>query len=181
MSEHVCEFCQATFSKSSNLLKHQRTVKKCIAIQEEQAQMNIKLTCEYCQRVLSRTDSLHRHYNVCADYLVHQKELVYKTEIDALKDRLAEKDAEISDLKQKMWKMTNVAMTTPRNNYTHIDQVTINNGDPDMKSELDKLSEKIASDVSQTRLMLEDNVDQLIDDLCKKVLTNISQNQYLLT
>lgn len=169
MSECVCEFCDATFSKPSNLKKHQLQTKRCLQIQEDLQSTNLKLTCEYCGKVLSRSDSLHRHHNVCVDYLLHQKE-------KALQDRLAEKDAEITDLKKKLWELTNTAVTTPKNHYTHIDHVTINNGPNDV----DALGKKIAEDVSKSQLMLGNNIEELVDELCQKVLTNLSQNRYLL-
>ena len=37
---NTCEFCKKEFSRKSNLTQHQKTVKRCIAIQEQQKEKN---------------------------------------------------------------------------------------------------------------------------------------------
>ena len=123
-----CEFCGRKFAKGSNLTKHQRTAKYCIRLQEEKAEKEVDLTCEYCQRVLSRTDSLHRHYASCIEYLIYQRVKVFETEIANLKERLAEKDRQLEERERQLWELTNTSINKNTNSYTHIGQVTINNG-----------------------------------------------------
>lgn len=37
---NTCEFCKKEFSRKSNLIHHQKTVKKCLVIQEQQKEKN---------------------------------------------------------------------------------------------------------------------------------------------
>ena len=126
MSKYTCEFCQGEFTKASNLSKHQHTAKYCVELQAEKEERESQLTCEYCKKVLSRSDSLHRHYMSCIEYLIYQRVQVYETEISSLKDRLAEKDAQLKELAEKLWSLTNTSLNKTTNAYTHIGQVTIN-------------------------------------------------------
>ena len=95
MPNHVCEYCNSKFTKSSNLVKHQLNAKYCKALQPESG-----IKCEYCKKVLSRADSLQRHYIKCLDYLVYQRVKVLEKEISILKEQLEERDRQI-------WTLTN--------------------------------------------------------------------------
>ena len=62
-----CEFCNQGFSTKSNLTNHQRTVKKCLKLQEEH-NPNIQVKsfkCEFCTKQLTSQFTLNYHLNNC--------------------------------------------------------------------------------------------------------------------
>jgi hypothetical protein len=177
MSKYICEFCKGEFAKASNLSKHQRTAKYCIDLQDEKTERDSQLTCEYCNKVLSRSDSLHRHYMSCIEYLIYQRVQVYDTEISSLKERLAEKDQQLQEMKERLWSITDTSLTKTTNSYTHIGQVTINEAPAKSPAEDDPTAYPLAHPPMRNQ----DEVTELINKLHRRVVNVISNTPPLLT
>jgi hypothetical protein len=63
-----CEFCNKPASDKYNLIRHQQTAKKCIKIQQEKNNPNIRIKtfdCKFCKKKLSSQNGLKYHLNVC--------------------------------------------------------------------------------------------------------------------
>ncbi len=62
MSTVTCEYCSSKFSRTADLLRHQRKAKYCM---KERGLLTEPEThrCPYCRSVYSRKDSLARHIN----------------------------------------------------------------------------------------------------------------------
>jgi hypothetical protein len=62
MSDFICEFCNSTFAKKSNLTNHQKNAKFCLAIQGKE---NNNFICEFCNKKLSTKNALGVHILTC--------------------------------------------------------------------------------------------------------------------
>lgn len=169
MAPYTCEFCKGEFAKASNLSKHQRTAKYCIGLQQEKSEKNSQLTCEYCNKILSRSDSLHRHSLSCIEYLIHQRILVFQTEIAFLKERIIEKDIYIQKLTERLDTVTNLGLNKTSNTYTHINQITINDSN-DANGANATSSTKMDATVYPLAPNSQHDVTELIDKLHKRVV-----------
>jgi hypothetical protein len=59
-----CSYCSKILSNEYNLIRHQKTSKSCISMQN--GQIETKLTeCEYCRKKLTSSHSLAYHKNIC--------------------------------------------------------------------------------------------------------------------
>ena len=68
MSEYICQFCSKLFVNSSNLIRHQKTTKKCLSIQLKNNVVDInKVTydCDYCVKQFTSKNGLEYHLDIC--------------------------------------------------------------------------------------------------------------------
>jgi hypothetical protein len=67
MSAFICEFCNSSFCKASNLRRHKITSTSCKIIQQNQGievQQN-NLECNFCHKSFTLKFSLVKHFNIC--------------------------------------------------------------------------------------------------------------------
>lgn len=111
--EHICEYCNKSFSKRFNLHKHQTTSKYCQEIQKVALAKKEDLTCQFCNRECSRSDSLHRHYTTCIEYQIHLRVSLLQAEIKNLQQCIAEKDRQLAIKESKIDVLTAKAIDKP--------------------------------------------------------------------
>ena len=96
---NVCEYCKKEYTSKGNLIKHQRTAKYCLEIQEKKLGKDSDkietrtFNCDFCTKKFSQKSHLFRHTPLCINK--------YKFEIQELKTMICEKDKEIDELKLK--------------------------------------------------------------------------------
>lgn len=58
----TCEFCNKTFESKSVLIRHQKTAKYCIKLQNNSSNVeNIKYTCSFCSKEYTSNENLLKH------------------------------------------------------------------------------------------------------------------------
>ena len=124
-----CKFCQKTFSTKYVLKNHQRTVKSCLKMQEQQCiQPETKVyECVYCNKHVTTKGSLTHHYKICPHNKKNMEENMEKLSYafnkskEEMEVELHKKDKEINDLKDKLLK----SKTPPKiTNKTNIENKT---------------------------------------------------------
>jgi len=94
-----CEYCKKDYTTKGNIVKHQRTAKYCLEIQEKIHGENsdkIELrtfNCEYCTKKFSQKSHLSRHIPLCIEK--------YKFEIEKLMKNNTDQENEIAKLKSE--------------------------------------------------------------------------------
>ena len=94
----VCEFCNKSFSSTSNLNTHLKTNKKCIEIRLKNSnKQDIKIECfecEFCKKIFSKKYNLNTHLKTCKvkNFIQEENHLQNKdnstNENNALKEEL---------------------------------------------------------------------------------------------
>lgn len=86
-----CEFCNKSFTNKGNMVKHQKTAKYCINIQNDNDPNtsidHISYDCKYCDKKFTQQAHLTRHLPCC---------------IEKFKSRIREQDDKIKDLENKL-------------------------------------------------------------------------------
>ena len=98
----VCEYCKKSYNSKYILLKHQKTTKKCLKIQESLRDnlgetFDIEIVnypCEYCEREFTTRQAYKKHNDICISR--------YKQEISLLRTELDEKTNKNTELDQKI-------------------------------------------------------------------------------
>lgn len=107
---YKCQFCDAVFNRNKTLLRHQRTAKKCLAVQQKEVVEVFK--CEGCTRTFTVKHNLYRHYNYCDEYKRIQEinQMVERAEEKISEEyevQLMDKDDEIQSLKELLKRKEN--------------------------------------------------------------------------
>jgi len=105
INSFVCEFCNKTFSKKSNLNIHKETTKSCLKLQ---GKINDNFKCDICEQIFTTNANLKQHMKTkCIKEIESKKEthliLSLQKENDKLKenkDRINEQI--ISDLRKQI-------------------------------------------------------------------------------
>lgn len=114
-SKHQCEFCNTQLQSKYSLSRHQKTSKKCIAIQKEN---NISVTikefiCSDCDFKAYRTDKIQEHMRTCKKRLI-----AVSNEYDKMKYKLEVYEKLCEEYKKEAFKPKNITNNT--NNNTNI-------------------------------------------------------------
>ncbi len=99
MSNLICEYCNKGYTTKAILLKHQKTTKKCLEIQNKLNIESVKIeyNCIYCSKIFTTNQSLKNHTIMCIGKRENKIEDLLK-EIEDLKINHVK---EIEDLKIK--------------------------------------------------------------------------------
>jgi CII-binding regulator of phage lambda lysogenization HflD len=111
--ENICSFCSKSFTNITSLLRHQKTTKKCLAIQGK----NDSVDCENCKKVLS-LQSYTRHKIKCdqeygekhklagnlqeKNKLLEEKNKLLETQNKKMKNELVSLNNNLSKLKEEL-------------------------------------------------------------------------------
>ena len=82
-----CQYCKKVFTTQGNLIKHQKTTKKCLAIQNEINSTETKIVtypCTFCKKQFTSNYHLKKHTTNCIEK--------FKQNIVELNDSLKERD-----------------------------------------------------------------------------------------
>ena len=85
-----CEFCGKSFYSKYTLQTHQKTAKKCVRLNPEQADFK----CEFCDKTLNSKQRFEEHVELCKD----RKDKI----IEELKAELSEKTKRVTELEIKV-------------------------------------------------------------------------------
>lgn len=86
----TCQFCNKIFSTKYNLIKHQKSTKYCLELQN----VNIDfISCNYCNKNFSRKDTLENHLLVCkhTDVKFGKRDVINYKEIIEDQNKLLDK------------------------------------------------------------------------------------------
>lgn len=91
----ICEFCKKTFATKRNLIKHQKSAKYCINIQQEGKLLNdIKqYKCYHCDKIFTDKNNMIKHELNCQTKLLNK--------IDKLTETVANLENKLSILKEE--------------------------------------------------------------------------------
>lgn len=114
-----CTFCHKTFSGRPTLLTHQRTVKSCLLIQEQQGHVTKKkkYECTHCNKEFTAKESLRYHDQIC-------KSKVQPEDFNELKDTIVKLQQEVTDLKSRPTTTNNTTIHHTTNNISIINYMT---------------------------------------------------------
>ncbi len=85
MEKFTCNYCNSTFTYKHNLLTHQKTAKKCLAIQHKDIK---SITCDYCNKDFTSKQNLLKHKCI--------------NELQTLKNELELKDEQLREAQEKL-------------------------------------------------------------------------------
>jgi hypothetical protein len=100
----TCQFCNKKFSGKTTLIKHQRTVKSCLTLQEKSGHSTNKLIykCSFCNKELSSNHGYDYHIKICS--IKKDTESKSKEEEFKIKEELRIKTERIKELEDKLYK-----------------------------------------------------------------------------
>ncbi len=105
---YSCEFCNKSFSSTSNLNTHLKTNKKCIEIRLKNSNKeDIKIECfecEFCKKIFSKKYNLNTHLKTCKIKTFIQEESPLQNKDINLEDENDTLKKEIKVLKEKQLK-----------------------------------------------------------------------------
>ena len=127
MATVECEYCSAKFSRSADLLRHQRKTKYCLR-KRGLLTNPVIIKCSYCDTCFSRKDSLTRHLNNSCRSL-HEKTYIKLLE-------------QMNELKLEIAQMKNNQATTNVNNRN----VVVNNLQPITDEDIQEQIENLTLD-----------------------------------
>jgi hypothetical protein len=124
-----CVYCKKTFQTKQSLTYHQRTVKSCLKIQNEQGVTAPTLfKCSYCNKNITSKNNLDYHLNICKMKLKqitidvqHNIESHLRTQKEEYEYELTLKDNKIKELEERLKKTEekiNLGTTNKTNNKT---------------------------------------------------------------
>ena len=92
-----CQYCKKNFTTQGNLIKHQKTTKYCLQIQNDINSTEteiISYPCNYCKKHFTSNYHLNKHNNICIEK--------FKQHINELNNKIIEKDKENEEKIKKM-------------------------------------------------------------------------------
>lgn len=95
-----CEYCGKTFSTNGTLVRHQKTIKYCLALQAKAPPRSFK--CQACDRYLSTKYTLSAHQKMCRKFKAENEDHTRDLEMERLQEKLVEKDATIEKLESRI-------------------------------------------------------------------------------
>lgn len=128
-----CSFCEKEYATSSNLIRHQKTSKKCLSLQNKEANRYNCVDCGYKTNV---KDNYNRHIQTCNERKRQEKleldrkekekldnEINMRIEIAVLKAKLEDSEKEKMELKKEARKpkiINNVTLNMQMNHSKEI-------------------------------------------------------------
>lgn len=108
-ADFSCEFCGSTFTLKKNLVQHIKINKKCIARRPK-----ITISCIWCNQSFITKEEREKHYKKCSE----NKEQIYAMVLERMEEKnkiIEDKDKQIKDLQEKLFKLANKPTTTTTN------------------------------------------------------------------
>jgi|LakMenEpi03Aug12_release.lakeMendotaPanAssembly.Ray.scaffolds.fasta_scaffold247013_2 hypothetical protein len=106
---HICNFCKNEYTTEGNLIKHQKTAKFCLKIQNpKKIEKNGKQTiiaCEFCNKDFSTKYDRNKHHETCKiklNKLQNEKEEKYKEELSIKNENIIKLQEEINIYKTEL-------------------------------------------------------------------------------
>ncbi len=118
-----CIYCKKTYATSSSLLKHQRTSKLCLSMQEQLGIPVIKklFTCMFCKKELTSNVRLSYHHKICK----HQNKETLEEKMDHIAIQLKLKDEKIQQLENEMNELKIKPVIQHVQHFTQNNQISI--------------------------------------------------------
>lgn len=118
-----CIYCKKTYATSSSLLKHQRTSKLCLSMQEQLGIPVIKklFTCMFCKKELTSNVRLSYHQKICK----HQNKETLEEKMDHIAIQLKLKDEKIQQLENEMNELKIKPVIQHVQHFTQNNQISI--------------------------------------------------------
>ena len=140
---NTCQYCNKTFSSSSNLNTHIKTNKKCIELRST-TETNIKIEnypCNFCNKNFSTKQNLTTHLNICT-----------KKEIKEILDTVKPVTTNITDISKELVILKEENITLKEKNLKYEYEINLKNEHIKMKeekyiSELKSKEEKYLSEL----------------------------------
>ena len=139
-----CDFCNKVFETKQTLIRHQKTAKFCLKIQNNNNNIHSDKTCDYCDKVFTRKERLLSHLKICKNKKNEDLELenriqnyenkleqkneiieIYKKQADDYKKQLDDYKKQVDDLQDKLQQLCFRAIDKPTNKT--INNTTTNN------------------------------------------------------
>ena len=168
----VCQYCEKTFTLHGNLLKHQKTTKYCIKIQQEQGEKNISndimFSCEYCNKEFTTKNNINRHYKTCV-----QK---YKKLLEISENNNSQKEQRIEDLKAKNRDLENqikiIRLEVERQMYKDLSEKTCNT--------IEEIAKQPRNQVNNNQKVLITSAIDLSQEKMKDMIDNSFNANYMI-
>ena len=110
-----CKYCKRKFTTQGNLVKHQKTTKFCLKLQNEmnsEETVIISYGCVYCKKEFTSNHHLNNHQNNCIEKfkkdiadlndIINQKDKERNEKIDKLSQQLSAAQDRIQDLENQL-------------------------------------------------------------------------------
>lgn len=133
----ICQFCNKEFSGKPTLIKHQRSVKSCLKLQENAGHFTKKLSykCSFCDKELSSNHGYSYHIKICSikkekDTKAKEEEEVKIKEETKLRERIKELEDKLSkhEIEPKnIHSTTNIITNMSNSNNTNNTNISIIN------------------------------------------------------
>lgn len=95
MKTHVCELCNQSFNRKSDLLRHMNKLRKC--------NISTNFECEWCSKSFTNTSNVNRHLTICKVKRHHDElELMMEQESELTNTKIKELEEKYKALEEKM-------------------------------------------------------------------------------
>ena len=125
-----CDFCNKVFETKQTLIRHQKTAKFCLKIQNKDNDIHSDKTCDYCDKVFTRKERLLSHLKICKNKKNEDHQI--KNIIQNYENKLQQKNEiieiykkQVDDLQDKLQQLCFRAIDKPTNKT--INNTTTNN------------------------------------------------------
>ncbi len=178
---HRCKYCNNTFGRHNNLLKHQKTARYCLILQgklteAKQATYKRTYTCKYCSNQFSRSDNLKRHIPTCPENIAMHEDKARSQDkqllemIIQLQRTIANMSEHTSGTTNNRNMTMNLAPITDEEIQEHLEHLTIDfiqegaKGYANYANSYPFKDRVLCTDKARKKLRYKDNTGEMVDD-----------------